>query len=74
KRIEALNKSDSRLFQEMIIEILPEIYQNLEIDKMIITGSKEDAFSSIANAILPFLQIVPELAKRTDIGLEKKKK
>ncbi len=74
KRIEALNKSDSRLFQEMIIEKLPEIYQNLEIDKMIITGSKEDAFSSIANAILPFLQIVPELAKRTDIGIEKKKK
>ncbi|MCK4896393.1 MAG: hypothetical protein KAS47_06255, partial [Candidatus Heimdallarchaeota archaeon] len=60
KRIEALNKSDSRLFQEMIIEKLPEIYQNLEIDKMIVTGSKEDAFSSIANAILPFLQIVPE--------------
>ncbi len=74
KRIEALNKSDSRLFQEMIIEKLPEIYQNLEIDKMIVTGSKEDAFSSIANAILPFLQIVPELAKRTDIGIEKKKK
>lgn len=74
RRIEALNKSDSRLFQEMIIEKLPEIYQNLEIDKMIITGSKEDAFSSIANAILPFLQIVPELARRTDIGIEKKKK
>lgn len=74
RRIEALSKSDSRLFQEMIIEKLPEIYQNLEIDKMIITGSKEDAFSSIANAILPFLQIVPELARRTDIDFEKKKK
>ncbi len=74
RRIEALNKSDSRLFQEMIIEKLPEIYQNLEIDKMIVTGSKDDAFSSIANAILPFLQVVPELVKRTNIDTEKKKK
>ncbi len=73
KRIEALAKADSRLFQEMIIEKLPEIYQNLEIDKMIITGNKEDAFSSIANAILPFLQIVPELAKRSELPIEKKK-
>ena len=73
KRIEALSKSDARLFQEMIIEKLPEIYQNLEIDKMIVTGSKDDAFSSIANAILPFLQVVPELAKKSDIIQEKKK-
>ncbi len=74
KRIEALAKADERLFQEMIIEKLPEIYQNLEIDKMIITGSKEDAFSSIANAIVPFLQIVPELTKKTNLGKEVKKK
>ena len=73
KRIDALAKADGRLFQEMIIEKLPEIYQNLEIDKMIITGNKEDAFSSIANAILPFLQIVPELAKRSELPIEKKK-
>ncbi|MCE7742379.1 MAG: hypothetical protein GOP50_07945 [Candidatus Heimdallarchaeota archaeon] len=73
KRIEALAKADERLFQEMIIEKLPEIYQNLEIDKMIITGSKEDAFSSIANAIVPFLQIVPELTKKTNLGKDVKK-
>ncbi|MCE7739167.1 MAG: hypothetical protein KAU62_11400 [Candidatus Heimdallarchaeota archaeon] len=73
KRIEALAKADGRLFQEMIIEKLPEIYQNLEIDKMIITGNKEDAFSSIANAILPFLQIVPELARKSELPIEKKK-
>ncbi len=73
KRIEALAKADGRLFQEMIIEKLPEIYQNLEIDKMIITGNKDDAFSSIANAILPFLQIVPELAKKSEFPVEKKK-
>ncbi len=73
KRIEALAKADARLFQEMIIEKLPEIYQNLEIDRMIITGNKEDAFSSIANAIMPFLQIVPELAKKSELPVEKKK-
>ncbi|MBY9000449.1 MAG: hypothetical protein KGD64_06010 [Candidatus Heimdallarchaeota archaeon] len=73
KRIEALNKSDARLFQEMIIEKLPEIYQNLEIDKMIVTGSKDDAFSSIANAILPFLQVIPELVNKSNLSNEKKK-
>ncbi len=73
KRIEALAKADTRLFQEMIIEKLPEIYQNLEIDRMIITGNKEDAFSSIANAIMPFLQIIPELAKKSEFPIEKKK-
>ncbi len=72
KRIEALAKSDARLFQEMIIDKLPEIYQNLEIDQMIVTGNKEDAFSSIANAIVPFLQIVPELTKKTNLGKEGK--
>ncbi|MCG3216377.1 MAG: hypothetical protein KAS63_06635 [Candidatus Heimdallarchaeota archaeon] len=73
KRIDALSKSDARLFQEMIIEKLPEIYQNLEIDRMIVTGSKEDAFSAIANAILPFLQVIPELVKKSAIETEKKK-
>ncbi len=73
KRIEALGKADARLFQEMIIEKLPEIYQNLEIDKMIITGSKDDAFSAIANAIVPFLQIIPELSEKTKLDLGKKK-
>jgi regulator of protease activity HflC (stomatin/prohibitin superfamily) len=73
KRIEALATADARLFQEMIIEKLPEIYQNLEIDRMIVTGNKEDAFSSIANAILPFLQVVPELARKSELGSDKKK-
>jgi len=73
KRIEALGKADARLFQEMIIDILPEIYQNLEIDKMIITGSKDDAFSAIANAIVPFLQIIPELSEKSKLDLGKKK-
>ncbi len=73
KRIEALAKSDARLFQEMIIEKLPEIYQNLEIDRMIITGDKDDAFSAIANAVIPFLQVVPELARKSEIKTEKKK-
>ena len=73
KRIEALGKADARLFQEMIIEKLPEIYQNLEIDKMIITGSKDDAFSAIANAIVPFLQIIPELSEKSKLDLGKKK-
>ncbi|MHA1316592.1 MAG: hypothetical protein ACTSQ6_03610 [Candidatus Heimdallarchaeaceae archaeon] len=57
----------------MIIARLPEIYQNLEIDKMIITGSKEDAFSTIANSIAPFLQIIPELAEKSKLAEQKKK-
>ncbi len=72
-RINALTKADTRFFQEMIIARLPEIYQNLEIDKMIVTGSKEDAFSAIANSITPFLQIIPELAERSKSMQEKKK-
>jgi len=72
-RIQALAKADSRFFQEMIIARLPEIYQNLEIDKMIVTGSKEDAFSTIANSMTPFLQIIQELAEKTKLGESKKK-
>ncbi|MCG3226024.1 MAG: hypothetical protein H7645_03835, partial [Candidatus Heimdallarchaeota archaeon] len=72
RRIEALAKADTRLFQEMIIEKLPEIYQNLEIDRLIVTGNKDDAFSTIANSILPFLQVIPELAKKTELQSKKK--
>ena len=45
--------------------MLPEIYGQLEVDKMFIMGDGQKAFSSIAESIIPFLTVLPELTSRS---------
>ena len=43
------------------IEMLPEIFKNIAVDKMILLGEGQDAYKSIAQMVLPFLEVAKDL-------------
>jgi flotillin len=65
EQVKALAQADPKFFQLKIVEMLPEIYGQLEVDKMFIIGDGQKAFSSLAESIIPFLTILPELTGRS---------
>jgi len=65
EQVKALAQADPKFFQLKIVEMLPEIYGQLEVDKMIVMGNGQQAFSSIAESIIPFLTILPEITGRS---------
>ena len=65
EQAKALSQADEKYIQMKAIEMLPEIFKNIAVDKMILLGEGQDAYKSIAQMVLPFL----EIAK--DIGLAK---
>jgi regulator of protease activity HflC (stomatin/prohibitin superfamily) len=65
EQAKALSQADEKYIQMKAIEMLPEIFKNIAVDKMILLGEGQDAYKSIAQMVLPFL----EIAK--DIGLTK---
>lgn len=65
EQVKALAQADPKFFQLKIVEMLPEIYGQLEVDKMIVMGNGQQAFSSLAESIIPFLTILPEITGRS---------
>ena len=65
EQAKALSQADEKYIQMRAIEMLPEVFKNITVDKMILLGEGQDAFKSIAQMVVPFL----EIAK--DIGLSK---
>ncbi len=65
EQAKALSQADEKYIQMKAIEMLPEIFKNIAVDKMILLGEGQDAYKSIAQMVLPFL----EIAK--DIGITK---
>lgn len=64
KQVEAMSSADQRFLAVQLTNILPEIFKNINPDKMFIMGSGDEAFSSLSKAILPFLQILPEYSDK----------
>ncbi len=60
RQVEAMNNADERFLAVQLTNILPEIFKNINPDKMFIMGNGDEAFSSLSKAILPFLQLLPE--------------
>ncbi len=65
EQVKSLAQADPKFFQLKIVEMLPEIYSQLEVDKMYIMGDGQKAFSSLAESIIPFLTVLPELTGRS---------
>ncbi len=60
KQVESMNNADERFLAVQLVKILPEIFKNMNPDKMFIMGNGDEAFSSLSRAIMPFLQLLPE--------------
>ncbi len=65
EQVKALAQADPKFFQLKIVEMLPEIYSHLNVDKMFVMGDGQQAFSSIAESIIPFLTVLPEITGRS---------
>ncbi len=65
EQVQSLSQADPKFFQLKIVEMLPEIYKQLNVDKMFVMGDGQQAFSSIAESIIPFLTVLPEITGRS---------
>lgn len=65
EQVKSLAQADPKFFQLKIVEMLPEIYKQLNVDKMFVMGDGQQAFSSIAESIIPFLTVLPEITGRS---------
>lgn len=64
EQVKAMSTADERFLAVQLTNILPEIFKNLNPDKMFIMGDGNEAFSSLSRAILPFLQLLPEYSDK----------
>ncbi len=60
KQVEAMTSADERFLAVQLTNILPEIFKNLNPDKMFIMGDGNESFTALSKAIMPFLQLLPE--------------
>ncbi len=65
EQVKSLAQADPKFFQLKIVEMLPEIYSHLNVDKMFVMGDGQQAFSSIAESIVPFLTVLPEITGKS---------
>lgn len=59
----AMEASDERFLAIQMINALPEIFQNVKPEKMVIIGDGNSSFSSLAKSIVPFLNIIPHVSE-----------
>ncbi len=64
EQVKAADQASERFIQLKTMEMLPEVFKNMKIDNMMVLGQGEDAFQSLANAILPFVQIIGDMSKQ----------
>jgi len=65
EQVKSLAQADPKFFQLKIVEMLPEIYKQLNVDKMFVMGDGQKAFSSLAESIIPFLTVLPEITGKS---------
>jgi regulator of protease activity HflC (stomatin/prohibitin superfamily) len=66
EQAKALSQADEKYIQMKAIEMLPDIFKNVAVDKMILLGEGQDAYKSIAQMILPFLEVAKEIGLPSD--------
>ena len=66
EQAKALSQADEKYIQMKAIEMLPEIFKNIAVDKMILLGEGQDAYKSIAQMVIPFLEVAKELGFSKD--------
>ncbi|MFW9993443.1 MAG: SPFH domain-containing protein [Candidatus Odinarchaeota archaeon] len=72
EQAKSLSTADEKLIQLKTVEILPEVFSKIKVDRVMAIGEGGDAFKSIAQIALPFLQMVQDMQRIKDE--EKRKK
>ncbi len=61
EQAKALSQADEKYIQLKTIDMLPDVFKNINVDKMILLGEGQDAYKSIAQMVLPFMELASEM-------------
>ncbi|MFX1284899.1 MAG: SPFH domain-containing protein [Promethearchaeota archaeon] len=61
EQAKALSQADEKYIQLKTIDMLPEIFKNINVDRMILLGEGQDAYKSVAQMVLPFMELAKEV-------------
>lgn len=61
EQAKALSEADEKYIQLKTLDMLPEVFKNINVDKMILLGEGQDAYKSIAQMVLPFVELAREM-------------
>ena len=73
EQAKALSQADEKYIQLKTIDMLPEVFKNIKVDKMILLGEGQDAYKSIAQMVLPFMELAKEMGFSKDLLSGKEK-
>jgi metallophosphoesterase superfamily enzyme len=62
-QVEAMKSADERFLAVQMINALPEVFQNVKPEKMVVIGDSDSAFGGLAKSIVPFLNIIPHVSE-----------
>lgn len=77
EQAKALSQADEKYIQLKTLDMLPEVFKNIQVDRMILLGEGQDAYKSIAQMVLPFMELAKEVGltgKLTGGNPEKKER
>ncbi len=77
EQAKALSQADEKYIQLKTLDMLPEVFKNIQVDRMILLGEGQDAYKSIAQMVLPFMELAKEVGltgKLTEGNPEKKER
>lgn len=77
EQAKALSQADEKYIQLKTLDMLPEVFKNIKVDRMILLGEGQDAYKSVAQMILPFMELAKEVGltgKLTGGNPEKKER
>lgn len=61
EQAKALSQADEKYIQLKTIDMLPEVFKNINVDRMILLGEGQDAYKSVAQMVLPFMELAKEV-------------
>ncbi len=62
-QVESMKAADERFMAVQMINVLPEVFQNVKPEKMVVIGDSENAFGGLAKSVIPFLNIIPHVSE-----------
>ena len=69
QQVQAIAQADERYLQLRTLEMLPEVFKNVKVDRMLMLGEGQDTYKSIAQLVLPFMEIAKEVTEAGGLGL-----